>query len=285
MLGKPGSLILLSGVWWDASHSGRGGKPPARRAARLAGEGPLPVKGDSFRIERIPLDNPEEKFWGRFDSAPRPLLRPKERPADLSFGNLSELDGERGLRGTVGRGTGVQGGVLAAIQGVLPCGRRGWGRPGRSGADIGWLRVLRGTRDGGRGRHAGVVVPYERRGTGDGRHAEVVVPYGGKSRKGRPPPGFRRSRRKGVGSFFPATCAAGKIPLTERRVNRTQPQGAGSCLRQSGVRLCRRGLAIVPPCGTGLFKKSQIIFPAACTAGKFLDSAALGGYTSDRCHW
>ena len=51
---------------------------PVGQGARRAGEGPLPVKGDSFRIERIPLGNPEEKFWGRFDSAPRPLLRPKE---------------------------------------------------------------------------------------------------------------------------------------------------------------------------------------------------------------
>ena len=51
---------------------------PVGQGARQAGGGPLPVKGDSFRIERIPLDNPEEKFWGRFDSAPRPLLRPKE---------------------------------------------------------------------------------------------------------------------------------------------------------------------------------------------------------------
>ena len=77
---------------------------------------------------------------------------------------------------------------------------------------------------------------------GRGRHAEVVVPYGGKSRKGSPLPGFRRSCRKGVGSFFAAACTWRKIPLTERRVNRTQPLGAGSCLRQSGVRkpLCAR---------------------------------------------
>ena len=75
-----------------------------------------------------------------------------------------------------------------------------------------------------------------------------------------------------------ATCEKGPAPV-----------GAGPFLRQSGVRGpsgCAGGAsAIVPPCGTGLFKKSQIIFPAACTAGKFLDSAALGGYTSDRCHW
>ena len=31
---------------------------PRRAGSAAAGEGPLPVKGDSFRIERIPLDNP-----------------------------------------------------------------------------------------------------------------------------------------------------------------------------------------------------------------------------------
>ena len=50
-------------------HGGRRGE---RARARCRS------REDSFRIERIPLDNPEEKFWGRFDSAPRPLLRPKE---------------------------------------------------------------------------------------------------------------------------------------------------------------------------------------------------------------
>ena len=40
----------------------------------------------------------------------------------------------------------------------------------------------------------------------------------------KPLPGFR-PRRKEAESFFPATCAAGKIPLTERRVKRDQPYG------------------------------------------------------------
>ena len=31
--------------------------------------------------------------------------------------------------------------------------------------------------------------------------------------------------------------------------------------------------------------KNGIIFPAACTAEKYIDSAASGGDTSDRCHW
>ena len=41
----------------------------------------------------------------------------------------------------------------------------------------------------------------------------------GRGRK--PLPGFR-PRRKEAESFFPATCAAGKIPLTERRVKRVR---------------------------------------------------------------
>ena len=48
-----------------------------------------------------------------------------------------------------------------------------------------------------------------------------------RSRKGPEPlPGFRRRwRRKEAGSFFPAACTPGKIPLTERRVKRVRPPG------------------------------------------------------------
>ena len=50
--------------------------------------------------------------------------------------------------------------------------------------------------------------------TGDSRPSSL----GERSRKGKPLPGFRRQRRKESESFFPATRAAGKILLTERRV-------------------------------------------------------------------
>ena len=50
--------------------------------------------------------------------------------------------------------------------------------------------------------------------TGDSRPSSL----GERSRKGKPLPGFRRWRRKESESFFPATRAAGKILLTERRV-------------------------------------------------------------------
>ena len=76
----------------------------------------------------------------------------------------------------------------------------------------------------------------------------------GRGRK--PLPGFRL-RRKEAESFFPATCAAGKIPLTERRVKRVRslwdrtlfaPKRSARPLRR-----CRRGR--VPSCrpkdGTG----------------------------------
>ena len=119
-------------------------------------------------------------------------------------------------------------------------------------ADVGIRPFLRGTKD--KGRHAGVVVPYGGRRTKDGvrrrsrfaarRIAGAFVPRppsSGYSKKG---PGlllgFRRLRRKEVGSFFPAahprvvslapsgqftSCTSGKILLTERRVNRAQPLG------------------------------------------------------------
>ena len=84
-----------------------------------------------------------------------PLKRPKERPAGLSFGNLlGGWTGGRGLRGTLGRGTGVRGGVRGVIQGFSPCGGRGWGGRGSFGAGIRRARALQGTGAARRGRRA-----------------------------------------------------------------------------------------------------------------------------------
>ena len=66
-----------------------------------------------------------------------PLKRPKERPAGLSFGNLSGGGREDLLRGTVGRGTRDGSGVRGDIQDHWPCGRRGWGGHGSSGRGLG----------------------------------------------------------------------------------------------------------------------------------------------------
>ena len=100
-----------------------------------------------FKSKEYPLALPKKDSRGDFDFPPRPTLkRPKERPAGLSFGILSGLDGGAGFTGDGGTGDG--GGVVAVIQGILPWGRRGRGGPGSSGVDIGWLRALRGT--GGR---------------------------------------------------------------------------------------------------------------------------------------
>ena len=93
---------------------------PVGPGARRAGGGALPVKGDSFRIKKIPLDNPKEKFWGRFDSAPRPLLRPK--------GGLGPpLETPAGGRGTRG----------AARRVVVPYGSTTGGAQQRADVGIG----------------------------------------------------------------------------------------------------------------------------------------------------
>ena len=138
---------------------------PVRQGARRAGGGPLPVKGDSFRIKRIPLDNPEEKFWGRFDSAPRPLLRPKgglgpplETPA-----------GGRGTRGAARRvvvpyGSTTGGAQQRADVGIGPYGST-VGSAQRRAAESSAPTKGEGRRTRGRG------TGDERRGTG-GRYGE-----------------------------------------------------------------------------------------------------------------
>ena len=148
---RAGARGLSPGRGWVGRPLwGRGAADEDRRLAR----------GYSFQIKRISPRASQERFPGGFRISPRdPLETTKgEACGPLLWKPLGGWTGERGLRGTVGRGTGVRSGVLAAIQGVLPCGRRGWGRPGSSGADIGWLRALRGTR---------------------GRHAESSCPTGG----------------------------------------------------------------------------------------------------------
>ena len=50
----------------------------------------------SFQIKRIHPQTPEEKFWGRFDSAPRPLLRPKGASAPFGNPGGGTRDGGRG---------------------------------------------------------------------------------------------------------------------------------------------------------------------------------------------
>ena len=197
----------------------------------------------SFQIKRIHPQTPEEKFWGRFDSAPRPLLYdqrglrpPLETPVRRRTGVFFAL----------GRGSGetkVQSGVRAVIQGVLPCGRRGWGRPGSSGADIGWLGTCGGTGGGtpgsscptgGRGKTSSTTLDGVRRRSRLAARRMVGATGRRRQRNG----GFRPSSsvlgkfQEGAGapswfpalaaermkSFFPATCAAGKILLTERSV-------------------------------------------------------------------
>ena len=70
-------------------------------------------------------------------------------------------------------------------------------------------------------RSGGWLGPARRRGSGTPDRRALR----GKVQEGMPLPGFRRSRRKEVGSFFPAACTAGKILLTERRVKEDRPNG------------------------------------------------------------
>ena len=160
-------------------------------------------RGILCQIKRIPLDNPEEKFWEGFRF---PSQTPLETTKGEACGPLlwKPLRGMRRIFGTKDVGTGVRGGVVAAIQGVLPCGGRSWGGLGSSGAGIGWLRPR-----GGRGRHA---VPrawppptkfrHEIWGVGQGRRALRVGR--GKFPRSSGGSGVRRSgQRRGEGKKHP----------------------------------------------------------------------------------
>ena len=80
-------------------------------------------RGILSELKESPLTIPKKNSGRDFDFPPRPTLkRPKERPAGLSFGNLSGGYGGFSVRRTVGRGTKVRGGVRGVIQGFSPWG-------------------------------------------------------------------------------------------------------------------------------------------------------------------
>ena len=168
-----------------------------------------------FKSKEYPLALPKKDSRGDFVFPPgTPLKRPKERPAGLSFGILSGVG--RGIFGTkdVGTGTGDGGGVVAAIQGVLPCGGRSWGGLGSSGAGIGWLRPR-----GGRGRHA---VPRAWPPPTKFRHEIWGVGQG------------RRALRVGRGKFPRSSGGSGARRSGQRRGERKKaPALAGAFLAQA----------------------------------------------------
>ena len=123
--GKPGGFCSLPRQAGSAA-SGRGPAGLAPDGAGWAapcggGEPPMKIGGLRedilFKSKEYPLALPKKDSRGDFVFPPgTPLKRPKERPAGLSFGNLSGGGrGERGLRGTVGRGMGA--GCLRSFRG------------------------------------------------------------------------------------------------------------------------------------------------------------------------
>ena len=202
-------------------------------------------RGILCQIKRIPLDNPEEKFWEGFRFPSQTLLETtKGRAAALPLETIpgdGQGSGVYGGRWDGGRESGA--GCLRRFRAFCLVGDEvgeglvvlaptlgGWGPAGDGGAarrvvvPYGWLRKVSSTI---LGRGLAAKAAWRPGGwwgppVGEGSRMGAFVPRppsSGSSKKGPGPlPGFRRSRRKESGSFFPATCAAGKILLTERSV-------------------------------------------------------------------
>ena len=246
-----------------------GGLRARRRASRLTGgakDAWRHLGMYSFQIKRIHPQTPEEKFWGRFDSAPRPLLRPKEGLRPFLWKPTRRV---RGVSVTKDVGTGDGGGGIVGIRGFSPCGGRGWGRLGSFGAGIGGLLPCEGTGGGtpgsscptgGCGKTSSTTLDGVRRRSRLAARRMVGATGRRRQRNG----GFRPSSsvlgkfQEGAGapswfpalaaermkSFFPATCAAGKIPLTERRVKKVRPLWGPDSFRAKAERTnhCAPGL-------------------------------------------
>ena len=167
--------------------------------------------------------SPPKKNSGRdFDFPPRPSLkRPKERPAGLSFGNLSGVVGEASAGASLrayGRrwdgGTKDQSGVPAVLHESLPYEGRGWGRPGSSGTGPG---VVIPRRPAGPTRES---VPCP---TGD-------VQEGTEASSWFPPPAPERSW-----IIFPGDTRSGKKSFHHATCERGPSRWDGPLSRQSGV--------------------------------------------------
>ena len=136
-------LILLSEAWWAAPCGG--GEPPTKVGG---------LREDIlFKSKEYPLALPKKDCQGGFDFPPdNPLETTKgEACGPLLWKPLGGWTGERGLRGTVGRGFGAGcvgsfrgfrlggdegiGGLVVLAPGLGgwgPCGGRGTGDGGRS---------------------------------------------------------------------------------------------------------------------------------------------------------
>ena len=144
---------------------------PALTGGGAADEGRRLARGYSFRIKRISPRASQERFPGGWRRHKLPIPRRRQKgtgslipllllfppqnslrwePCDFppdalletTKGGLGPLwkplfgDG-RGCFFALGRGTEDEGGVPAVMQGVLGCGRRGLGWPGRSRSGVG----------------------------------------------------------------------------------------------------------------------------------------------------
>ena len=178
------------------------------------------ARGYSFQIKRISPRASQERFPGGFRISPRdPLETTKgEACGPLLWKPLGGWTGERGLRGTVGRGTKDGGGVLAVIQGFSPCGGQGWGGRGSFGAGIRRARALQGTGAARRGRRAlrvGAEGPINH--PGQPAHSEALAAAGAregwKSARGASPKGIAATSTGGALSetgTFASAASGGK---------------------------------------------------------------------------
>ena len=152
-------ICLLRRAEWAALRWGR----------RAADEGRRLARGYSFRIKRISPRASQERFWGRLrrhklpiprrcpkgtgslipllllfppqNSAAGALFPPPDPSYDQREGCALLWKPSRSLRGfllrrTLEQGTKDESGVPVVIPGISPCGRRGWGWPGRSRTGI-----------------------------------------------------------------------------------------------------------------------------------------------------
>ena len=123
-MGPRGLIPSIRGLVDCVPFGMRGSRPQGGRRGERAGAR-CRSRGILSELKESPLTIPKKNSGRDFDFPPRPTLkRPKERPAGLSFGNLSGGYGGFLLRGTLGRGTKDGSGVPAVFQRSLPYERR-----------------------------------------------------------------------------------------------------------------------------------------------------------------
>ena len=188
-------------------------------------------KGTGSRIPLLLLFPPQKSL--RREPCFRPQTPPttKGRAAALPLETIPKGTGisegraralRCALRGTVGRGTKVQGGVPAVLPGSSPGRRRGRGWPGSSGTGIGRLRPC-----GGRGQDGGHGLPGQRSERGKSRWSNAgVCPMISEFSTGhrvRGPDGHSARAPVGAVGFLGRTVQS-RVPLGERMLRVQVPQ-------------------------------------------------------------